>query len=154
MLFAILFTISNYNQFKVYNINSKSEEYIVEGYMIFNQKKNLIIIKNIDIRDKFLGTEQEERVKSIKVSIITKGKNLVSVFYENSKKDVAINEYLLNKTYFINEDISAKEYILLEDVNLNELLLEIKYTNIKDEEKTKYIPLQVIKEYSNNKIIY
>ena len=154
MLFAILFTISNYNQFKVYSISSKDSEYAVEGYMIFNQERNLTIIKNIDIRDKFLGTEQEEKVKSIKVSIVTKDKNLVSVFYETSQNNVAINEYLLNKTYFINEDISTKEYILSEDVKLNELLLEIKYTNINNQEKMKLIPLKVIKEYSNNKIIY
>lgn len=154
MLFAILFTISNYNRFKVYSISSKNEEYIVEGYMIFNQERNLTIIKNIDIRDKFLGTEQEEKVKSIKVSIITKEKNLISVFYENSQDDVAINEYLLNKTYFINEDISTKEYILSEDVKLNEMFLEIKYTNHNNQEKTKYIPLKIVKEYSNNKIIY
>lgn len=154
MLFAILFTISNYNQFKVYSISSKDSNYTVEGYMIFNQERNLTIIKNIDIRDKFLGTVQEEKVKSIKVSIVTKDKNLVSIFYETSQNNVAINEYLLNKTYFINEDISTKEYILSKDVKLNELLLEIKYTNINNQEKTKLIPLKVIKEYSNNKIIY
>lgn len=154
MLSAVLFTISNYNQFKVYSISSKDSEYAVEGYMIFNQERNLTIIKNIDIHDKFLGTDQEEKVKSIKVSIVTNDKNLVSVFYETSQNNVTINEYLLNKTYFINEDISTKEYILSEDVKLNELLLEIKYTNINNQEKTKLIPLKVIKEYSNNKIIY
>lgn len=154
MLFAVLFTISNYNQFKVYSISSKDYGYAVEGYMIFNQERNLTIIKNIDIRDKFLGTDQEEKVKSIKVSIVTKDKNLVSIFYETSQNNAAINEYLLNKTYFINEDISTKEYILSEDVKINELLLEIKYTNINNQEKTKLIPLKVIKEYSNNKIIY
>lgn len=153
-MFAMLFTISNYNRFKVYSISSKNSEYTVEGYMIFNQERNLTIIKNIDIHDNFLGTVQEEKVKSIKVSIVAKDKNLLSVFYESGKNSMTINEYLLNKTYFINENISTKEHIISKNVKLNELLLEIKYTNINDEEKTKLIPLKVTKEYSNNKIIY
>ena len=42
LIFASLFTINNFNQFKVYNINSENNDYDVEGYVIFNQEKNII----------------------------------------------------------------------------------------------------------------
>ena len=154
MLFAILFTINNYNRFRVYSISSKNNKYTLEGYIIYNQERNLTIIKNIDIQDDLIGTDQEERVKAIKVSITSDNKNIMSVFNENMVEKETINSFLLNETYFINEDLKSKEYLLSENVKLNNLNLEIKYVDKNDIEKTIDIPLNVKMEYSNNKLFY
>ena len=154
MLFAILFTINNYNRFRVYSISSKNNKYTLEGYIIYNQERNLTIIKNIDIQDDLIGTDQEERVKAIKVSITSDNKNIMSVFNESMVEKETINSFLLNETYFINEDLKSKEYLLSENVKLNNLNLEIKYVDKNDIEKTIDIPLNVKMEYSNNKLFY
>lgn len=154
MVFAILFTVNNYNKFRVYSISSKNDKYTLEGYIIYNQERNLTIIKNIDIQDDLIGTDQEERVKAIKVSIISGNKNIMSVFSENMIDEETINSFLLNETYFINEDIKSKEYILSENVKLNNLNLEIRYVNKEDTEKIINIPLDVKMEYANNKLFY
>ena len=153
-LFAVLFTINNYNRFKVYRIKSKHEKYYVDGYMIFNQEKNLTIIKTIDIHDKNIGTSEEEKVNSIKVSIISGTKNIFSIFYEKLEKEETINSFLIDKTYFVNEDIKSEEYILSNDVDLKKMSLKIEYTDDKKHEHQIIIPLDVIQEYSNNKLFY
>lgn len=154
MLFAVLFTISNYNQFKVYSVSSKNPNYTIDGYIIFNQERNLIIIKNIDIHDKFIGTNQEEKINTIKASILSENKNLFSIIEEKSNSEETINSYLLNKTYFIEEDLSLKENKLSSDIKLDKFKLIIEYVNIKGKKYILKIPLDIKKEYSNNKIIY
>lgn len=154
MLFAILFTISNYNQFKVYSISSKDSSYTVQGYMIFNQKRNLTIIRNIDIHDKFLGTHKEEKIKTIKVSVLSENKILFSILEEKSNLEYTINSYLLNKTYFIDEVLATKEKTLSQDIKLDKMELEIEYVNINGNKFTISIPLNIKEEYSNDKIIY
>lgn len=152
-MFAMLFTMSNYNKFKVYSISSKNSEYTVEGYMIFNQERNLTIIKNIDIHDNFLGTNKEEKIKTIKASIICESKILFSVIEEKSDSET-INSYLLNKTYFVDEVLSTKEKTLSHDIKLDKLKLNIEYVNIAGDKFKISIPLNIKEEYSNNKIIY
>lgn len=153
MLFAILFTISNYNQFKVYSISSKDSNYTVQGYMIFNQERNLTIIRNIDIHDKFMGTHKEEKIKTIKASVLSENKILFSILEEKSNSET-INSYLLNKTYFIDEVLSAKEKTLSQDIKLDKLKLDIEYVNVNGNKFIISIPLNIKEEYSNNKIIY
>ena len=122
--------------------------------MIFNQEKNLTIIKTIDIHDKNIGTSEEEKVNSIKVSIISGTKNIFSIFYEKLEKEETINSFLIDKTYFVNEDIKSEEYILSNDVDLKKMSLKIEYTDDKKHEHQIIIPLDVIQEYSNNKLFY
>lgn len=153
-LFAILFTVNNYNKSRIYSIKSGSKNYYVEGYMIYNPNQNLTIIRNIDIYDNLLGTGNEIKIKSIKVSIICENKNLYSIFYENSENEETLNSFLLNKTYFVKEDLKSKENILTEGIKLNKLNLEIKYVSNNDKEETILIPLKTVEEYTNNKIIY
>lgn len=59
VIFVTLFTINNYNQFNMYSIASKTDKFLVEGIIISNQERNMMIIKNIDIKDKYIGTELE-----------------------------------------------------------------------------------------------
>lgn len=154
MLFAITFTITNYNQFKIYLVECSTEEYFVEGFIVSNQERNLLIIKNIDIKDKYIGTQLEEKVKDITISIISNNKNIFSLAYENDENGKPINEYLLNRTYFSDEDVNANENIISTHIDLKNMKLKIEYTDIQNNTKTILIPLKIEKEYSNNKLVY
>lgn len=155
MFFLALFTISNFNKVKMYSISSKSSEYYVEGYIIYNQKKNLFLIKNIDLKDKNIGTDIEEKVSSFMLSIVSEDKNIFSVNYESDNNEfTTLNSYLLNKTYFVDEVVKNQEKILTGNTNLHSLKIIIEYKNINGKIKKIEIPLKVFKEYSNDKLIY
>ena len=66
-------------------------------------------------------------------------------------KEGAMPEYVASK---IIEDIKSEEYILRNDVDLKKMSLKIEYTDDKKHEHQIIIPLDVIQEYSNNKLFY
>lgn len=152
--FTILFTLNNYNKFKVYSIESKDEKYFIEGLIISNQERNLMIIKNIDLKDKYIGTELEEKIKNIKISIIGEKKNIFSLVYETDGLGKPINEFLINRTYFSDEDINSNENIISKNTDINNLKLKIEYTNTNNISSIIIVPLEISEDYSNNKIIY
>lgn len=154
VIFVTLFTINNYNQFNMYSITSKIDKFLVEGIIISNQERNMMIIKNIDIKDKYIGTDLEEKVKSIKISIASENKNIFSLVYDSEELAKPINSLLLNRTYFLDEDINSNENIISKNVNIGKLKLQIEYINDQDKQNKIIIPLSVEEEYSNNKIFY
>lgn len=154
ILFSTLFTINNYNQFRVYSIMSKDSNYFVEGSIVFNQERNLIVIKNIDIKDKNMGTDLEEKIRSIKISLESKNKNIFSVFYETESYEIPINTFLLNKAYCSDENVDSNENIISKNIDLKNMNLKIEYINSKDEKKEIVIPLYIEKDYSNNRLFY
>lgn len=152
--FSIIFLITNYNRFRIYGLKSKNSSYYIEGHIIFNQERNLIIINNIDIRDKNIGTDKEEKIKKLNVSLKSENKTIFSSEKIIEKENNGINTYLLNNSFFADENLKSKEEILEKNVDINKLNLYIEYTTIHNENKHIAIPLDVVKEYSNNKIIY
>lgn len=154
LAFSCLFTISNYNRFKMYSVKSKYKKYFVEGNIVFNQKKNLILIKNIDIKDNNIGTESEEKIKNIKISIESRNKIIFSVFYENEKYEYPISSYLLNRAYCSDEKVNSDENIISKNIDFDDMKIKVEYINNKDEKKIIEIPLIIEKDYANNQLIY
>ncbi len=152
-LFSVMFLIGNYNRLKIYGLQSKNGKYYIEGHIIFNQERNLIIINNIDIHDKNIGTEQEEKIKTLNVSLKSNNKVLFSSIKNIDLYNNRINSYLLNTSYFADENLKSNENII-KNVDLNKMYLFIEYITIDDKYKDITIPIKTIKEYSNNKILY
>ena len=153
LFFSCLFFINNYNRVKIYKINSKNNNYFVQGYIMYNQQKNVFIIKNIDLNCSDVGTNEEERASQIKFSI-SSGKKIIFSEFEEFDQPVPFFTYLINKSYFYDERVNAEEEIFTKNFNINNLQVNIEYINTNDEKKIISIPLYTIKEFSNNKLMY
>ena len=153
-LFSLFFLINNYNQFKIYKMESKSNKFYIEGHIIYNQERNIIIINNIDIKDKNIGTDQEEKVKYLNVSLMSDNKIIFSSSKNIDSENNRINSFLLNNSFFADESVNSKEEMLVKDVDISSMELFIEYITINDDNKIINIPIKIIKEYSNNKLIY
>ena len=152
LIFASLFTINNFNQFKVYNINSENNDYDVEGYVIFNQEKNIIFFKPIIYNDKYVGTSKEIKTKEVKLELLLDDK----VIYNEVKSETelkTLGEIPNNIVVFIEEDTKNYEYIINEEADLTNLTIELTYLSDEKQIKTK-IPVSVENIFSNNKLFY
>lgn len=155
-VFSFLFMITNYNQFKIFGITSKNSKTYVDGQIVFNQERNIIIINNIDLKDNNIATDKEERIQYLKVSLKSNNKIIFSSEKVIEGENNRINSYLLNNTFFADEDVNSKEEVLVKDVDINKLEIVIEYVDIDNENKTIKIPLAVKKrifKYKNNLLI-
>lgn len=154
VIFLFLFTISNYNKFKLYTIESKDNSFVVDGMIILNQKKNIIIINNIDIKDKNIGTEFEEKIESIKVSLENDDKIVFSVFNESGDYKIPINKFLLNRTYYADENCDSKENMISKNFDNKSMNIKIEYINENGDKNEIIIPLYVNEDYASNRLFY
>ena len=149
--FPVLFTIFNYNTVQIYNIKSKTDKYFVTGFIMYNKERNVILINNIDLYDKNVGTEKEDKIKSIIIGVHSGDKVVFSVSYDVSPGEdlQTISSYLLNRTYYVDEVVEDGMEVFGEGTNLNRLKIVIQYKNQQDKIKKVVIPLIVSREYSN-----
>lgn len=155
--FLSIFMINNYNRFKVYRITSKIEDFNVNGYVIFNRDKNIIVINKIEYIDKYIGTDKEIMVRAADIFLKCDNKILYSVgngnsLYEN--KLHFLNEYIYDKVIYLDDDAERNEYILEKDSNINKLSIEIIYIDENNQEHILNIPLNAQKEISSTKLFY
>lgn len=149
--FPVLFTIFNYNTVQIYNIKSKTDKYFVTGFIMYNKERNVLLINNIDLYDKNVGTEKEDKIKSIIIGVHSGDKVVFSVSYDVSPGEdlQTISSYLLNRTYYVDEVVEDGMEVFGEGTNLNRLKIVIQYKNQQDKIKKVVIPLIVSREYSN-----
>lgn len=149
--FPVLFTIFNYNTVQIYNIKSKTDKYFVTGFIMYNKERNVLLINNIDLYDKNVGTEKEDKIKSIIIGVHSGDKVVFSVSYDVSPGEdlQTISSYLLNRTYYVDEVVEDGMEVFDGGTNLNRLKIVIQYKNQQDKIKKVVIPLIVSREYSN-----
>lgn len=154
--FALLFIINNYNRFQVYSISSASEDFVVNGYIIFNNKLNIITINKIEYMDKYIGTEQEIKAKSADIFLKCDDEILYSSgkgFFDSTEV-IYLEEYINDKTIFLNNMYENEEYVKFDTPKLNQLFIEIVYIDLYNQEQKIKIPLDTLKELSSTKIFY
>lgn len=152
LTFAVIFTINNFSQFKVYKISSETSDYDVEGYIVFNQEKNIIFLKPVIYSNKYVGTSKEIKTNEVELEVLLADK----VIYRETKNEddfKTLSEILNNIVVFVEEDNKNNEFIISTKDDLTKLSIEITYT-IDKEQSTAKIPLSVNKIYSNNKLFY
>lgn len=155
--FLSIFMINNYNRFKVYRITSEIEDFTVNGYVIFNRDKNIIVINKIEYIDKYIGTDKEIKVKSVDMFLKCDNKVLYSVgddVITDNQNLYYLSKYINDKFLYIDENIEQSEYILSTDSNINKLSIEITYIDGNNQEHILNIPLKAQKEISNTKLFY
>lgn len=155
--FLSIFMINNYNRFKVYRVSSDIEDFIVNGYVIFNKDKNIIVINKIEYIDKYIGTDMEIKVKYVDMFLKCGDKVLYSIKDSINVTDnhlYSLNDYVNNKFIYMDENIEQSEDILSRYSNINKLSIEIKYMDNSNEEHILSIPLKAQKEISSTKLFY
>lgn len=153
-LMLSLFALSNYNKCKIYSISSSEENVVVNGYIIFNPYKKIILINNLLYTDTHIGTDKETFVKNVHVSLIS---NETSIYTKNDdsigKNPIPISEYLNNYAIYLSEDVNDNTESI--KVNqLNNLYLLVEYCDKENNNSSIRIKLNVTEEFKNTKLVY
>ena len=151
--FPILFTIFNYNTVWIYRIQSKTDQYLVDGFAMFNRARNLILIHNIDLMDSTIGTVEEDKIKTLQVSFVSGDKTISSFQFDSSDSSglQPFHFYLLNRVYYVDA-VVKNEPNAIEICDLAQMKIHIEYINQEDKQKEIEIPLKITKEYANTKL--
>lgn len=128
MLFGVFEYASNYYEYNIKQITSKTENFQIDGRLIYNKKETILFINNILFADNLIGTDKEIKASSITVSLLEKDntiliKNITSAV---DNKEEYINSLLENLTleYFDDhEKIKIK--------NFKDLTVNVEYSNSK-----------------------
>lgn len=154
LAFSLFLTINNYNKCQIYSISADSSELNIEGYFIFNQSQEIIIIDNINYIDMYTGTNKEPLVKKAEIQLLSGDKMILTHYVEsNNEINKTLSSFLNKINVNIDEKGDNKEN-LLGKKDLDNLELLIKYTDIQDNEHTLKYQIKTKKEFSNNKLFY
>ena len=80
-------TSSWYNKYNLIYLTTESENIIVNGNIIYNNDKQIIMVKDIELVDNIIGTDKEINVKKMTTSLLSNNIELYkqSIEYEKSK---------------------------------------------------------------------
>ncbi len=153
-LILLLFMFNNYNNCKIYSINSLDENVELNGYIIFYPYKNIILINNILYTGNYGGINKETLIKSARVSLISNGKNIYSKSNDAiGEEPISISEYLNNCEIYLSEEINED----VEPIKFNRpdnLYLLIEYCDQRNDCSSINVEIEIIEEFKNNKLIY
>ena len=148
VLFDITFTITNYGRTSIYSIESDDTKLDIEGYVIFNQQDNEIIINYINYVDEKTGTQIEPVVKSI--SIILKSDEKVILQQHDEISESETLSEMLNR---FRTNMSGDNN-LIKKKELKKLSLIIEYQDLDDDYHQLKFNIKTEKTFSNNKLFY
>lgn len=149
-LFLLLFSINNYNNFKVFSISSDSKKYDVSGILVYNPERNIMFINNIDILDNNIGSNKEKTIKYLSIRIEQNNKVILTKNYD-IENDSRLNDYLVDRNIYIDEP-NNKDYIFSKTTR--KLKINVEYITQDDDLNKISIPLKLVSVYSNNKLFY
>lgn len=153
-IFLLMYMINNYNKCRIYSINSLEKNATINGYIIFNPYKNLILINDISYADNYIGTDKEILVKNIQISLVSNDTTIYTKEYNTLGVDpVPISEYLNECSINIMEDVVDKNNTIKLS-QLKNLYLLIEYHDQNDNVASLDIELNAIEEFKNSKLIY
>ena len=153
-IFSFLFMISNYNKSKVFMISSLNSDYAINGYLIFNQNQNLLIINNINYQGNNRGTSNEPKIKEINIFVNNKEQNILSFSKLVEEKDNLLSEVLSKLSFSIDDSKKNNANVINYNTNLEDLILIIECKNEEDNILRFKIKLNFEEKFSNNKIMY
>ena len=148
VLFDITFTITNYGRTSIYSIESDDTKLDIEGYVIFNQQDNEIIINYINYVDEKTGTQNEPIVKNISI-ILKSGEQVILKQYDEITNSKTLSE-MLNR---FRTNMSGDNN-LIKKKELKKLSLIIEYQDLDDDYHQLKFNIKTEKTFSNNKLFY
>ena len=148
-----IYTIDNYNEDIIYNIESMDENFVVRGKIIFTKTYNSFDLLEIFCVDKE-KKDYNIKVNNIEYNIINKDKNNKILTYANR----FVIDYTNRSDNLLDNMNHTRFSIILDDDTKNEiksykddtLFLQISYENNDRELNKIKIPLKIVKKYQNN----
>ena len=110
--FCVIYTINNYDKFRVYSIKSSSDSFMVNGYAILNGQRNMLTINNIEYIDEFNGTLDAKIFSNVNIALACKNKILYQARFTNIDNPMTLSEFLETKTIFFEEISKNNEAII------------------------------------------
>lgn len=155
LIFSILFTLGNYDKNKIYSINSVDSDYSVNGYLVFNQEQNLIIINEISYQGELLGTMDEPQPVNLKI-FLKYDDDIIASFKDeqNLNENKYLSEILNDFSITLDENKKNNSNIITSIDDEHKLFLFIEYVDNTDKVDIIKIELNLKEEFSSNKFFY
>lgn len=153
ILFSILYTFVNFNKNKIYDICSSSDNYFINGYLVYNPNEAIFLINNFNYENEYIGTEFEPFVSKYEIFIKNYNDNIL--LFSGGKdfeKEIKLSEFLnsLNISFVTNKNELKHSKTNL----INKTYIQIIFSNSKSDNNEIIIDLNMKNHYSNSKIIY
>lgn len=148
-----LFFASNFNKSRVYKVFSADNGYDFSGYLVYNQKQNILMITGITMQDNLYGTEYDVDVIKVKIEVVYNDRVLVTkpIYI---KEKMSLSEALYNHSIILDDDKGNNVNVINYKTDLSKIKLKITYYYEYDEEGCIYIPLKFKEIFSNDKVLY
>lgn len=121
------------SEVKVYEISSNDRAFSIKGYIIFNEKENIIIIDDLKYQGDMSGTNDEIYAKKLRVNIKIDDINIYR--YESTLSDKKLSKInVLLKSLAPTKETRYKldnKVALLEE-KFDKFLIELEYTDEKE----------------------
>ena len=151
VLFCIFYTLVNFNQNKVYDINSMTERYSVDGFLISNPKEAMFFMNNFHYEDDNIGLSTEQKLITYDLYIKSKDESVLFNCGDSFNDKVSLSYFLSNLN--INFIVNKKDYSNMNN-SINSIYIQILYSeNLVSYDEIK-IDLKTSKHFSNNQLIY
>lgn len=122
LLSILFFSINKYNQYKVFKVYSSNSNLNLEGIVVLNPYRNIIVLRNIEYSDYNEGTTDEISSKSYYVKLLSNDKIIKNEIY-NFDKEMTLRDFLETYTLYVDESLKNSEDLIL----LDNLILYIEY---------------------------
>lgn len=155
LAFSILFTLGNYDKNKIYSISTVDLDYSVNGYLVFNQEQNLIIINELSYQGELLGTMDEPQPVNLKI-FLKYDDNIIASFKDeqNLNENKYLSEILNDFSITLDENKKNNSNIITSLDDEHKLFFIIEYVDNADKVDTIKIELNLKEEFSSNKFFY
>ena len=141
LLISILFfSINKYNQYKLFKVYSDNNSLSLDGIVVLNPHRNIIVLKNIVYYDYNEGTIDEISSKSYCVRLLSNDKVIKEQGY-SFEKEMSLRSFLDTYTMYVDESLKNSE----DSIKLDNLILEIEYQKY-DKIQTVSFNLSLIEE--------
>lgn len=141
LLISILFfSINKYNQYKLFKVYSDNNSLSLDGIVVLNPHRNIIVLKNIVYYDYNEGTIDEISSKSYYVRLLSNDKVIKEQGY-SFEKEMSLRSFLDTYTMYVDESLKNSE----DSIKLDNLILEIEYQKY-DKIQTVSFNLSLIEE--------
>ncbi len=122
LLSILFFSINKYNQYKVFKVYSSNSNLNLEGIVVLNPHRNIIVLRNIEYSDYNEGTTDEISSKSYYIKLLSNDKIIKNEIY-NFDKEMSLRNFLETYTLYVDESFKNSEDLIL----LDNLILYIEY---------------------------
>lgn len=154
---SLLFVISNYGKFKVYNLYSPNDEYTADGNVILTNTNNIFTLTNIEALDEQLylveGYAFEYGVYLDEQLLVKQG-DIYLYQHDENDNPIYLTDYLDDISIYVSDELDKNKSINVGKISKKQLKLVINYVDNELNFDTYTLIFNLNQSFSNNKILY